>query len=96
MNYQKLFDYLKKEHGAILNKSELEEIFKLVTDMQQSEPTLSALDKSENFNTRLKVATAVISGMMGNNGIFSMSTPASTICAKSIELTDELLKQLAQ
>lgn len=51
-------------------------------------------DKPPIDETRLKVATAAMQGILSNNGMVSMGSDNTAICSEAIWVADELLKQL--
>jgi hypothetical protein len=47
MNYQKLFEYMSREHGVTLLESDMQEIVCIVNDMQKQELTKQAVSGNE-------------------------------------------------
>jgi len=44
MNYQKLFDYMSKEHGVDLLETDIQEIVRIVEEMKEAEEELEPCD----------------------------------------------------
>lgn len=51
MRYQKLFDYLKNEHGVTLLQSDMQEIVRIVDEMREDELRLMQIECEHYFKT---------------------------------------------
>ena len=80
MNYQKLFEYLQREHNATLLESDINEIVNIVNEMQQKQPVGDA--EIEAIGTKLFYT-------VGEDGISNLHDFKIGFC-KAMELNNAI------